>query len=425
MKKIGGIGGKSKKNRKLGQERILREEEYQNLDRESKVEVIKALIPLGLMRVAEMLEEEVEELAGPRYSRGAGQENLVRYGKNPGSVKLAGQRHPCSVPRIRNKRTQTEVPLKSWRDLHGSGEVDEVLLRRVLYGISCRNYEAAAANVPEAIGLSKSTVSRQFIEASAQQLKEFNERDLSPYDIVAIFLDGKTFAEDTMVIALGITLTGEKVLMGFTQTGTENGQTIHDFLRELLDRGLRVEQGVLVIMDGSKGMRAAVKKALKNKAIVQRCQWHKRENVVSYLPKNEQERWRKKLQQAQQKATYQEAKRALNQLIKDLESRNTCAANSLKEGLEETLTLHRLGLFELVGISFKTTNCIESIMSQVEARCGKVNAWKNSSQKQRWLAAALMDIEPRLRRVKGYKHLPLLRQKIQEQLGILKRSDAA
>lgn len=425
MKTIVKIGGESKKKRTLGRERIVREEEYKNLDRETKVELIQALIPIGLMSVAEMLEKEVEELAGIRYSREGGQPDLVRHGKNPGSVKLAGQRHPLSVPRVRNQRTQEEVPLETWQGLRGSGEVDERLLKRVLYGISCRNYEVAAEEIPGAIGLSKSTVSRHFLEASAKQLKEFTERDLSSYDLVTIFLDGKTFAEDTMVMALGVTIKGDKVLLGFTQAGTENGAVLTAFLQELLDRGLRIHLGVLVVIDGSKGIRAAVKKAFKDKAIVQRCQWHKRENVIKYLPKHEQAGWRKKLQRAHNKATYAEAKSAVMKLIEELESRNLSAANSLKEGLEETLTLHRLGVFELLGISFKTTNCIESIMSQVEDRCGKIDCWKNAAQKHRWLAAALWDIEPRLKKVKGYKNLMLLRQKIQEELGLRKTSEAA
>lgn len=425
MKTIVNIGGKSKKQRTLGPTHTLSKTEFDNLDRDTKINVILDLIPLGLMSVSEMLENEVKELVGSRYSREGGQPGLARYGSNPGSVKLNGQRHPVTVPRVRNLEANVEVPLESWKGLHGSGVVDEILLNRVLYGISCRNYEAAAESLPGSIGLSKSTISRGFIEASAKQLKEFAERDLSSYDVVTIFLDGKTFAEDTMVIALGVTVEGEKVVLGFTQAGTENGNVITSFLQEMLDRGLRIDQGVLVVVDGSKGIRAAVKKAFKNKAIVQRCQWHKQENVISYLPKNEQKRWRKKLQRAYNKATYLEAKSALLELIEELESRNLSAANSLKEGLEETLTLHRLGMFEVLGMSLKTTNCMESIMSQVEERCGKVDCWKNSAQKHRWLAASLLDIEPRLRKVKGYKHLHLLRKKIQEELGIFQTSKAA
>jgi len=425
MKSVQKINEKGKKKRVLGKAETVSMEEYQDLEVNAKAELIQALIPLGLMHVSEMLETEVETLAGKRYSREGGEANLSRHGTNPSSVKLAGQRHPFQVPRIRNTQTKDEVPLETWQAMKGSGEVNETLLRRVLYGVSCRNYEAASEAVPGAIGLSPSTVSRQFVEASAERLKEFQERDLSQQDFVALFLDGKTFAEDTMVIALGVTVTGEKVILGFVQTATENAKVIGSFLEELLERGLRIEEGLLVVIDGSKGIRAAVKKTFKGKALIQRCQWHKRENVIGYLPKSEQASMRCKLQKAYEKPTYKEAKSALKKIQDTLEDQNINAKNSLAEGLEETLTLHRLGVFALLGRSLKTTNCLESINSQVQDRCGKVDCWKNSSQKHRWLASALLDIEPRLNRVKGYKHLPILREKLRESLGLKKKHQAA
>lgn len=279
----------------------------------------------------------------------------------------------------------------------------------MLYGISCRDYAAAAQALPGAIGLSKSSVSRQAIDATAARLKAFQERQLSAYDIVGLFVDGKTFAEDSMVIALGVTLDGDKVPLGFVQTGTENGKVLTCFFEELKERGLRIDQGLLIIIDGSKGVRKAVSAAFAEHALVQRCQWHKRENVVAYSPKSQQASWRRRGQRAYEQPTCRQAKAALSKLHKELTLINTSAAASLEEGLEETLTLHRLGLFSQLGISFKTTNCLESLNSQVERYCGKVSHWKNSAQKHRWLASALLDIEPRLRKVKGYRHLSKLR----------------
>ncbi|MBU1446637.1 transposase [Patescibacteria group bacterium] len=145
-------------------------------------------------------------------------------------------------------------------------------------------------------------------------------------------------------------------------------------------------------------------------AVIQRCQWHKRENIVSYLPKSEQKWMRKRLQQAYNRPTYNEASKALSKIEKELSERNQSAEGSLQEGLEETLTLHKLGVFSIIGTSFKTTNCIESINSQAEEICGKVDHWKNSNQRQRWLAAALTDIEGRLYRVRGRQHLGKLRE---------------
>jgi transposase-like protein len=272
--------------------------------------------------------------------------------------------------------------------------------------------------VPGAIGLSSSTVSRTFTQASAKQLKALQDRDLSKLDIVAVFLDGKTFADMTMVVAVGITLTGEKHVLGFVETGTENEQVLTPFLQSLCDRGLDTSQGLLVIIDGGKGLRAAVRQAFGPSAVVQRCQWHKRENVVRHLPKGDQAAWRRRLQRAYQRPTYVEAQPALHRLQRELENRNQSAARSLAEGLEETLTLHRLGVFALLGLSFKTTNCLESMNALVEERCAKVDRWTNSNQRQRWLATALLDIEPRLRKVKGYRHLPRLREALRRDLHI-------
>jgi len=408
---------KRKKVRKLGQVEIIRREAYADLELDAKVELIRSLVPLGLMHVRELLDEEVTALSGERYARKEASTHGRRHGSNPGTVGLAGQRVPIRVPRVRGIEG-SEIPLRSYEALRGDSEVDDRLLKRVLYGISCRNYEAAAESIPGAIGLSSSTVSRGFIQGSAAKLRELQERDLSGEEVVAVFLDGKTFADATMVVALGITISGDKRFLGFVETDTENEKVLTPFLRSLIERGLDISQGLLVILDGGKGLRAAVEKAFRNRAVVQRCQWHKRENVVSYLSKSEQARWRKRLQRAYDRPAYDEALAALKTLHSELEDRNQSAAASLAEGLEETLALHRLGVYGVLGRSLKTTNCLESVNALVEERCAKVDHWRNSSQRQRWLATALVDIEPRMRKVMGYRHLPKLREALQRELKI-------
>ena len=408
---------KRKKVRKLGRVEIMRREDYADLELDAKVELIRSLVPLGLMHVEELLDEEVMALAGERYARKAAAIGGRRHGTNPGTVGLAGQRVPIRVPRIRGV-AGSEIPLRSYAALHGDRAVNDLLLRRVLYGISCRNYEAAAEAIPGAIGLTGSTVSRGFIQASAAQLRELQERDLSREDVVAVVLDGKTFAAATMVIALGITLAGEKRFLGFVETDTENERVLTLFLRSLVERGLDLSQGMLVILDGGKGLRAAVRKAFRHRALVQRCQWHKRENVVSHLAKNEQAAWRQRLQRAYNRPNYDEALGALETLLGELDERNQSAAGSLAEGLDETLTLHRLGVYGVLGRSFKTTNCLESVNALVEERCAKVDHWQTSSQRHRWLATALLDIEPRLRKVMGYRHLSKLRDALKRELKI-------
>jgi transposase-like protein len=384
-------------------------------DVDVKAELIQALIPIGLWHVKELLEEEVRQLAGERYQRG-GLPGHDRWGKQGGSVYLGDQKLPVEVPRVRDQRERREVSLRSYERLQEPRNGDEGVLKRILHGLSCRSYEECAEAVPEAFGLRGSTVSRRFIRASARQLKRLCERRLEGYDFVVLIVDGKSFGSDEMVIALGVTREGRKIPLGFIQTGAENERVCGEMLEGLLERGLRIGEGLLCVIDGSKGLRKAIYGVFGKKALIQRCQWHKRENVVGYLPKSMQTSMRRKLQEAYQEPIYERAKEKLSKIRKELQLLNQSAVSSLDEGLEETLTLHRLGVFRELGISFKTTNCIESLMALVGQRTDKVDYWRNSDQKHRWLGAALLDIEPRLRKVKGYRYLPQLRVALQREI---------
>ncbi len=384
-------------------------------DLDVMVPLIQALIPLGFRAAEDLLRREVDALAGPRYARHDAVPHRVRWGRQQGSVYLADQKLPIQVPRVRDQQTRTEVPLQTYARLQQPRAADEGVLRRLLYGLSCRDYRACAEAVPEAFGLSRSSLSRRYIQATARKLHALQERRLDGYDFIALVLDGKTFAEDTMVTALGLTLHGDKLILGFVQTGTENATTCADFLRSLVARGLRYADGLLVIIDGSKGLRAGVEEVFGPETPVQRCQYHKRENVVAYLPKSQQELWRGKLAHAYAQPTYAEATAEFDELRAALRGLNESALRSLDEGLEETLTLHRLGVGPMLRQTLATTNMLESVFSGVEQRTGKVDRWRNSNQKHRWLAAALLDIEPRLRRVRGYRALPQLREALQQE----------
>jgi len=387
---------------------IVGKQEGQIQDLDTRVELIQALIPLGLLRVQETLEDEVKALAGAWYARKGERFEQVRWGKQRGSVYLRDQKVPVRVPRVRGRKGGSEVPLRSYQLLQRPFREDEGVLRRILRGLSCRDYRACAEAAPEAFGLSSSTMSRRYLRASVRKLRQLCERRLGGYDFVVLFLDGKTFREDEIVVALGVTLEGQKVILGFVQTATENEGVVKEFLQGLQERGLVAGPGLLCVLDGAKGLRKAVLAVLPGAAI-QRCQWHKRENVVRYLPKSQQPLFRQKLQRAYQQPEYHKAKEALGRVRQELQGLNESAVRSLDEGLEETLTLHRLGVFAKLGESLKTTNCIESLFAQVSQWTRKVDRWRNSSQKQRWAAAALLEIEPRLRRVKGYRYLPQLR----------------
>ena len=386
------------------------------LDAEPLVELIQACIPLAARAARELIEGEVTALAGRKYCRQGRQPGHVRWTQQRGSISLLDQQVPLTYTRVRNRLRNAEVPLTTYHGLQTPRARDAGLFRRVLLGLSCRNYQACAEAVPEAFGLSASTVSRRFIRASARQLQALQERRLEGYDFVALVLDGKTCAADEVVIALGITLTGEKVLLGFVQTATENERVCAAFLRELIERGLKTDQGLLCVIDGAKGLRKALQTVFGPQAVVQRCQWHKRENVLDYLAPAQRPAWRRKLQAAYERPTYPAARAALLRVRQELKAVNESAVKSLDEGFEETLTLHRLGVFPQLGVSFKTTNCLESINAQVARRLGRVTAWRTADQKHRWVAAALLDIEPRLRRIKGYRALPLLRVALQAEI---------
>ena len=387
-------------------------------DVDSKAELIQMLIPLGLKAVGDALQNEVSLLAGERYSR---QGLVSRWGNQLGSVYLGDEKFRIEVPRLRDMDKDKEVPLKNYNTLQSPRHLDEGLMKKVLLGLSAGRYGETARSIPEAFGLSKSSVSRRYIRASQRKLEELLNRRLDKEDIIAIFVDGKSFAEDEIILAVGVTLEGKKTILGFVESASENNEVLKDFFEKLIERGLDYKEGLLFVIDGSKGISKAIHEVFKGYALIQRCQWHKRENVLSYLPKGRQGEFKQKLTDAHHKVTYEEAKAALSKIRKELVVINQSAVASLEEGLEETLTLHRLGLFDKLGTSFKTTNVIESINARIGQFTDKVDYWKNSDQKQRWVAASLLDIEPRLRKVKGMKYLPLLRAAIKQDLGLEKQ----
>ena len=397
---------------------IKRQREYERMELDSRAALIQELIPLGLMHIEELLQAEVLQLAGERYRRN-GTAGYKRWGSQRGSVYIKDQKIPIKVQRVRDVRNNKEKCLSTYERLQKPREVDEGLLRRVLHGISVRNYRECSEAIPEAFSLSASSVSRKYIQASSRKLKDLMERRLEKYDIVSLVIDGKRFGEDGMVIALGVTREGTKVVLGIVQAATENYPVCRDFLVELTERGLKYDKGLLCLMDGAKGIRKAIGEVFGKYAIVQRCQWHKRENVLSYLPKYAQEKMRRRLQNAYNQESYEKARKALQSIKKELITVNESAAKSLEEGLEETLTLHRLGLHKELKRSFTTTNMIESVMSMIGQKTDKVDYWMNSSQKQRWVATALLYSENRLNKVCGYKYLSRLKVAMQQEIGFL------
>ena len=379
-------------------------------EQDTIIAVIQELIPLGLRAVGEKLQQEVQELAGKRYEHG-GSDNS-RWGFQPGSVYLRDQKLPIMVPRVRNTRSKTEVSLKTYEKFQQPFDGDRQTFLKLLNGLSTHKYRQSAEFVPEVFGISASNLSKRFHFQTAKRLEELQTRSLAGHDFVAVFVDGKRYAKDGLLITLGVTLSGVKMILGIEQIHSENAKAIEQFFQKLIDRGLAFEEGILFIIDGSKGIKRAVEQRFDIYALIQRCQWHKRENVIAYLDEAQQELCRRRMQEAYGKTTYTEAQRQLEKLDHELSKINPSAAASLTEGLEETLTLHRLGLAPELGKSLNTTNCIESVMSQLGQYTDKVDRWHNGQQILRWTAAGLLQIEGRLNRIYGARYLKLLRFKI-------------
>lgn len=392
-------------------------------DLDVKLQAMQHHFEISRMLINDILEDEVIQYAGQKYHREkphGGQ--YSRWGYNPGSIKLGSERLRISVPRMYDNVTKSNKSLGTYEQLRELQSVDDRVLKAVILGLSTRNYEPVIKNLMDSFGISHSSVSNDFVEQSSSRLELFENRSLSEYDFVALFMDGKYLAKEQVLIVLGVTLQGEKVPIGFIQTATENSKSISELLSNLIERGLKYEDGLLCVIDGSKGIYKAVKNVFGASAVIQRCQWHKRENVLSYLPENKADDYRRRMNKAYNIEDYQEAKQNLLEIINDLKVDNMSAARSLKEGLEETLTLHRLGLTVDFKRSFSTTNAIENLNSQLGKYIRNVKRWTNSEQRYRWVASALFEIEQRMRRVNNYKKLHEMRAVLKQETEIQKKT---
>jgi len=384
-----------------------------NQPAERQYQLFQNFVDVAKLHYNQLMEEELRLKTGEKYERGR---RYYRWGKNPGSIRIGEEKVPVEVPRFYDKEEMRTEESDYYQKLHEIPMPGEEVLKKVIKGLSQHDYEEVTKSVLESFGLSQSTVSRTFIEESKKQLEEFEKRDLGLYDFVALVIDGKYLSRDNIVIALGVTITGVKVPLGFIQTTTENSEAVKGLLKNLIERNFHFEEGLLTIIDGSKGLRKAVEETFGNLSLIQRCQWHKRENVVSYLREEEKDIYRGKIQRAYDEPDYETSKRRLFEIREELKRINRTAANSLDEGLDETLTIHRLGLVEVLGRGFTTTNFIENLNSQLAKYIRKVKRWINSDMRARWVAVALIEIEKKMRRINRYEKLHLLRTALKAEL---------
>ena len=346
-----------------------------------------------------LIQAEVTAYCGqPRRREGR---KYQLWGSNRGSICLDEARVKISVPRVRNQETNKEQPLRTYQHLHKrQGAFLEKLINRLLLGLSQRSYHETAAEAAESFGLSASSVGRRFVAETAKSLEAFMNRRFDDQTFIAISLDGKTLRGRQMILCLGITVTGEKLILGFTESNTENHESVRTLLLDLIQRGFRHIGHLLVLIDGAKGLRKGVQDVFGAHALVQRCQWHKQENVARHIKEESgKKRVKAKMEAAYAQPTYAEAKGALAKVEAELEQESPSAAASLREGMEETLTLHKLGVAEPLRNSLRTTNTIENVNSLLAHGTRNVKRWSNSNQRQRWIAAVCLHAEKRLNRI--------------------------
>ena len=373
---------------------------------QTKAEVEALSAQAGLKIIHHFLEEEIQQRCGPR-----GQQSAYRHGQQPGYVVFAGRKVSIAKPRLRAKAGK-ELRLKSYEAFQQDGRMQRAVARKLTHQVSTRNYAAAIDECLEGYGIDKSSVSRQWKVATTAELQKLVQRPI-PADLVALLIDGQSFRKQWLIVALGVDKQAQKHVLGLWEGATENSTLVRELLADLRERGLNTEATMLVVIDGAKALCKGVREIFGERALIQRCRVHKLRNVLEHLPleKRSQAAWR--LRGAWAKSTPEEALKELRVCVKWLDPISPSAARSLEEGLEETLTVTRLGLHESLVRTFSSTNLIESCFARTKSWTSRVKRWRGARMVLRWGAAALLFAEKGFRRVRGHDHLSQLLQALQ------------
>jgi len=361
---------------------------------------------IGIRLMLACMSAEIEGLSGPRYIHNP-ERRAYRWATQRGYVIFAGRKVPIKRLRVRGLDGK-ELPLESYLRFQQDGQMQRAVVGKLLLGVSQRNYEKALEGLCEGYGVKKSSIGRQWIKATEEELKALLERPLGELGLCVITIDGIEFKECLLVVALGVSRDGKKYILGLWPGATENTTVCRELLEDLVRRGLDPEGHYLFVLDGSKALRKACAQVFGERAPVQRCQLHKRRNVKDHLPPSLHAEVDRRLRVAYRMASYHEAKRALENTVEWLESKSPSAARSLEEGMEESLTLHRLSVPQVLRRSLSSTNLIESPFATMRHLTRNVKRWSNEGQVQRWAATMLIEAEKRFRKVRGYQALPVL-----------------
>jgi len=366
-----------------------------------------------------IMRDEVSWLTGERYQRRVPGRSFERWGAARGSVIVHGQKVALQRPRIRN--SGGEAKLGSYELFRREEDLQRQVWSRVMRGLTMRGYAPAVRERDQVFGLSKSAVSDRFVLASAEQVRHLLTRDLSKLNLCVLMIDGVEYGDQHFIVALGMDSTGAKTILGFHQGAAENQQICDQLLNNLTNRGLQLKQSFMAVIDGGRAVRASIRKYAGERVLVQRCQLHKRRNVAEHFSDDQRTYWDRKLANAYDLLQYQDAKRALHQVHRELLHVNPSAARSLEEGMEETLTIHRIGVPQELRRVLRTTNPIESAFSRVRTICQNVKRWRDGDQRERWIGSALIFAEQKFRRIVGCSAMPKLAGILQAYTGDPKR----
>ncbi len=366
------------------------------------------VVEAGFETLAVHLEQERARICGPRYAHQEARQ-VYRHGHAPGELILGGRRVQVPRPRARTVHGQ-EVSLPSWETFSAEDPLQSRAVEQMVVGVATRKYHRSLEPIGDAQlrGTSKSAVSRRFVAATAAQLTEWMRRDISELDLVALMMDGVHFAEHMVLVALGIDTQGRKHVLGLWEGATENAGACKALLRNLIGRGLRTDRCLLAVIDGSKALVKALRQVFGRYVLIQRCQEHKKRNVTDHLPKGMHRSVRLAMQGAYRARDVERAKRLLLNLARRIEAEHPGAAASLREGLDETLTVIAFRLPLNLERTLATTNPIENVLGTARYISRRVKRWRGGHMILRWMYAGVKEAERGFRRLKGYRSIPKL-----------------
>jgi putative transposase len=377
-------------------------------------------VGVGLGVLTELMEEEVDEVVGPK-GRHDSDRTAVRHGHDAGEVTLGGRRVAVERPRARTADGESEVALSTYAHFADRDPLTRVVLEQLLAGVSTRRFERTREPVGEQVeaearSTSKSAVSREFVARTRENLNALMGRRLDDVRLAVMMIDGIDLKGRTNVVALGITTEGVKIPLGLWEGSTENATVATALLSDLVERGLDPEQGILFVIDGSKALRKAIRTVFGNQAPVQRCVRHKERNLLEHLAERDRPAVKRRLRRAWKQDDHERALDELRLLASELDRTHPGAAASLREGMEETLTLTRLRIGGNLRKTLESTNACESMIECVRRSSRNVKRWQSGDMALRWTAAGMLEAERQFRRIIGYSDLAKLTTAIDREL---------